>query len=286
MVPKTYKKESRMKINKVLNNNIVISSDEKNRDIILVGRGIGFQKKPGMEVDPSKIERKFLDFEDRKYEEQLVELLDRIPVEHVTIGIQIVEYIKQHIKKPLNENLLLMLSDHISFAIERQMKGMALPNALLWETKKFYPEEYQLGLDALDIVEKEACIRLSEDEAGFIAMHIVNAQYGTSSATSQQMLMMIQDIINIVRYTYTIELDENSLDYIRFVTHLKFFLQRIFTNSCYEKDSDLYKMVSKMYPKASSCSRKIREYIKNKIQYVLGEEEMGYLTIHIEKLTR
>ncbi|MGN0292878.1 MAG: BglG family transcription antiterminator LicT [Lachnospiraceae bacterium] len=275
-----------MKILKVLNNNIVISTDDQNHEIILMGRGIGFGKKPGMEADPAKIERRFFGFSDCRYEEQLVELLERIPMEHISIGMQIVEHVRKHIQKPLNENLVLMLSDHISFAIERQKKGMALQNTLLWEIRKFYPDEFQLGMDAVDMIERETGVRLADDEAGFMALHILNAQYGTSSKTSQQMIMMIQDIINIVRYTYSIELDDSSLDYIRFVTHLKFFLQRIFTNSCYEKETGLYRMVSAMYPKAAACSRKIQDYIKKKINYTLVEEELGYLTIHIEKLTR
>ncbi|MDD7389291.1 MAG: PRD domain-containing protein [Lachnospiraceae bacterium] len=275
-----------MKIIKILNNNIVISTDDQNHEIILMGRGIGFGKKPGMEADPARIERRFFGFSDRRYEEQLVELLERIPMEHISIGMQIVEHVRKHIQKPLNENLVLMLSDHISFAIERQKKGLALANSLLWEIRKFYPDEFQLGMDAVDIIEKETDVRLADDEAGFMALHILNAQYGTTSAVSQQMIMMIQDIINIVRYTYSIELDDSSLDYIRFVTHLKFFLKRIFTNSCYEKETGLYRMVSIMYPKAAACSRKIQEYIEKKINYTLVEEELGYLTIHIEKLTR
>lgn len=275
-----------MKIQKVLNNNIVVSRDEQQRELILLGRGIGFGKKPGMEADEDKIEKKFIGFTESRYEAQLVELLERIPVEHFAIGMQIVEHVRGCIQKPLNENLVLMISDHMSFAIERQEKGLELQNALLWETKKFYPDEYRLGMDAVDIIERETGIRLADDEAGFLALHIVNAQYGTDSGISRKMIQMIQDIINIVRYAYSMELDDSSLDYIRFVTHLKFFLQRIFTGNCYEKDSGLYQLVSKMYPQAMNCSLKIREYMRKKLDYELGEEELGYLTIHIEKLTR
>lgn len=275
-----------MKIQKVLNNNIVVSRDEQQRELILLGRGIGFGKKPGMEADEDKIEKKFIGFTESRYEAQLVELLERIPVEHFAIGMQIVEHVRERIQKPLNENLVLMISDHMSFAIERQEKGLELQNALLWETKKFYPDEYRLGMDAVDIIERETGIRLADDEAGFLALHIVNAQYGMDSGISRKMIQMIQDIINIVRYAYSMELDDSSLDYIRFVTHLKFFLQRIFTGNCYEKDSGLYQLVSKMYPQAMNCSLKIREYMRKKLDYELGEEELGYLTIHIEKLTR
>ena len=157
---------------------------------------------------------------------------------------------------------------------------------VVWEIQKFYPNEYQLGLDALDIVQREAGIRLREDEAGFLAMHFVNAQYGSGEPLAQDLIRLIQDVVNLVRYTYRIELDENSLDYIRFVTHLKFFLSRIFTKEAYTGGGELYGIVSAMYPQAADCTNKIAHYIRQKLDYSLDLEEQGYLIIHIEKLTR
>ena len=275
-----------MRITKTLNNNIVIASDSQGREVVLMGKGIGFGCKQGMPPDMRLVEKQFFGLSSGAHIQQLAELLDRIPLEHLSIGMQIVEHVQEKIKKPLNETLVLMVSDHISFAIERHKKGLDLNNALLWEIKKFYPDEYQLGLDALDIVQREAGIRLRDDEAGFLAMHIVNAQYGGSEPLAQDLVRLIQDVVNLVRYTYGIDLDENSLDYVRFVTHLKFFLARIFTKETYSGSEDLYNIVSAMYPRAAACTQKIASYIRQKLDYSLDLEEQGYLIIHIEKLTR
>ena len=275
-----------MKITKQLNNNIVIASDSQGREVVLMGKGIGFGRKPGMEPDMRLVEKQYFGLSSGAHIQQLAELLDRIPLEHLSIGMQVVEHVQERIQKPLNETLVLMVSDHISFAIERHKKGLDLDNALLWEIKKFYPDEYQLGLDALDIVQREASIRLRADEAGFLAMHIVNAQYGSGNSLAQDLLQVIQDVVNLVRYTYGIELDEKSLDYIRFVTHLKFFFSRILAKETYAGNEDLYSIVSVMYPKAAACVRKISGYLRHKMDYSLGLEEEGYLIIHVEKLTR
>jgi len=275
-----------MKITKQLNNNIVIASDSQGREVVLMGKGIGFGRKPGMEPDMRLVEKQYFGLSSGAHIQQLAELLDRIPLEHLSIGMQVVEHVQERIQKPLNETLVLMVSDHISFAIERHKKGLDLDNALLWEIKKFYPDEYQLGLDALDIVQREASIRLRADEAGFLAMHIVNAQYGSGNSLAQDLLQVIQDVVNLVRYTYGIELDEKSLDYIRFVTHLKFFFSRILAKETYAGNEDLYSIVSVMYPKAAACVRKISGYLRHKLDYSLGLEEEGYLIIHVEKLTR
>lgn len=275
-----------MKITKQLNNNIVIASDDQGREVVLMGKGIGFGVKPGMEPNMDLVEKRFFGFSSGKHTQQLAELLDRIPLEHLSLGIEVVEHIQEKIQKPLNETLVLMISDHISFAIERHKKGLDLTNALLWEIKKFYPNEYQLGLNALDIVQREAGTRLREDEAGFLAMHIVNAQYGNGDPLAQDLIRVIQDVVNLVRYTYGIDLDENSLDYVRFVTHLKFFLVRIFHKEAYQGSGDLYSIVSAMYPRAAACVRKIADYLRQQLGYSLGLEEEGYLIIHVERLTR
>ena len=159
-----------MRVEKVLNNNLVISVLEQNREIILMGRGIGFGLKPGMEIDEGKIEKKFYGFSDSRNETLLMELLERVPMEYLAVGMQIVEYIREHFHKELNEKLVLGLSDHISFAIERQKQGLSLANTLLLEIKKFYTDEYRLGQAALDIIEEQLGVRLPEDEAGFIAI--------------------------------------------------------------------------------------------------------------------
>lgn len=263
-----------MKISKQLNNNIVIASDSQGREIVLMGWGIGFGAKPGMEPDMQLVEKQFFGLSSGAHIPQLVELLERIPLDHFSLGMQIVEHVQTKINKPLNETLVLMVSDHISFAIERQRKGLDLTNALLWEIRKFYPDEFQLGLDALD------------DEAGFLAMHIVNAQYGSGERLANDLVQLIRDVVNLVRYTYNLDLNEDSLDYIRFVTHLKFFLSRIFTRETYSGSEELYNIVSAMYPKAEACTQKIAAYIHQKLGYSLDLEEQGYLIIHIEKLTR
>lgn len=275
-----------MKISKQLNNNIVIASDDQGREIVLMGKGIGFGCKPGAEPNMNLVEKQFLGLSSGAHIQQLAELLDRIPLEHLSLGMQIVEHVQAEIKKPLNETLVLMLSDHISFAIERHRRGLDLSNALLWEIKKFYPDEYRLGSDALDIIQCEAGVQLREDEAGFLAMHIVNAQYGSGSPLAQDMLQIIQDVINLVRYTYGIELNDNSLDYVRFVTHLKFFLARILSKEAYQGNGELYNIVSTMYPRAIACTKKIAGYLRQRLNYSLDTDEEGYLIIHIEKLTR
>lgn len=275
-----------MQVQKVINNNIVTSLDHKNREIIVMGKGLGFGKKAGEEIDGNKIEKVFL-LRNKENTSQLESLFESIPLAYVNTADKVIEYIKRNSDKELSENIYITLTDHISFAIERYHKDIPIQNALLWEIKKFYKKEFELGREVLNIIETELGVMLPEDEAGFIALHIVNAQMHTDMNKSMTTMKIIQDISGIVKYFYNIDINEESVDFERFMTHLKFFIQRVYSGHVYEKnDPEFTKMIACQYPKALECSKKIREYIRKKMEYDFGEEELVYLTVHIQRITR
>lgn len=274
-----------MQIQKVINNNIVTSIDHKQREIIVMGKGLGFGRKSGEEIPAEKIEKVFL-IRDSENSNRFETLLESMPLDYVKTADKVIGHIKQSIGDELNENIYITLTDHISFAVERYHKGIPIKNALLWETKKFYQREFEIGMEALKIIEKELSVELPEDEAGFIALHIVNAQVNNDMNKSMTMIKLIQDILNIVKYFYNMEI-EQGYDYERFTMHLKYFIQRIYSGHEEKStDEEFVKIIAAQYPKAYECSGKIREYIFKKLEYLFGEEEMAYLTVHIQKITR
>ena len=93
----------------------------------------------------------------------------------------------------------------------------------------------------------------------------------------------IQDILSIVKYTYNIELNDNSLNYERFVTHLRFFFKRLKDRELAEdKDDFLLKQVKNKYKNAYNCMLKIEKYLNVE----LTDEEKLYLTLHIQRVTQ
>ena len=101
-----------------------------------------------------------------------------------------------------------------------------------------------------------------------------------------QITKMINDIIKIIKYNYRMELDEYSLHYERFITHLKFFAKRLFSGkNMHEEDEDFYIMMRKKYQAVYACTEKIRDYIRKEYGHELSEEEMLYLSVHIKRIT-
>jgi beta-glucoside operon transcriptional antiterminator len=272
-------------VKKVVNNNIVCSVDENGREIILRGLGIGFQKRVNDTIEPEKIEKIYrLDSSDTLT--KLQNLLADIPIEHVNASTEIIEYAKEHLLNTLNENIYITLTDHISFAIERKKNQLVYKNALLWEIKNFYPKEFEIGQYALKVVKDRIGVELSEDEAGFITLHIVNAELNMKMSDMVNITEFIQDIVEIIKNYYHIDFPKKSLNYDRFITHIKFLGQRIIKKECIKDDDEQFQMIVKQrYFKDYRCAELIRDYIRDKFQHNITDEEMMFLTVHLRRIT-
>ena len=161
-------------VHQVLNNNLISTLDENREEVLLWGKGIGWKSKRGQAVDESKIEKIFrMDTSDSM--NRLKQLLGEVDDETIEASSEIIEYARGKLDKKLNRNVYITLTDHISFAVERQKKGINFHNVLRWEIRKFYAAEYAIGKHALDIIKEKMHMELPEDEAGAIALHIVNS---------------------------------------------------------------------------------------------------------------
>lgn len=274
-----------MVIYKILNNNVVVIKDENDAEQIVMGRGIAFNKRAGDEFDETIIDKKFK-LMDENINSKFQELLTNIPMEYVPVATKVIEYGKLKLGKKINDSIYISLSDHIASAIERKKNGVTVKNALYWEIKRFYPYEFQIGTEAVEIIALETGITLDEDEAGFIALHFVNAQLENEVPVINEITKVMKEIESIVSYTFKITLDEESVYYYRFITHLKFFAARLFTDKIYkdEQNDDLLEIIKIKYEKPYRCASKISEFILKKYGYILSDEEILYLTIHISKI--
>ena len=274
-----------MLIEKVINNNIVSAFDDTGREVVVMGRGLGFGVRPGQPVNEKKIEKVFR-IKSRDTADQLKELLADMPLERVQISADIISFAKSNLNLKLNQSIYVTLTDHINFAIDRFEQGINLQNALLWEIKRFYPHEFELGRYALELVKERIGVELPEDEAGFIALHFVNAEYGTDIRDAFRFPNQLKDILEITSDELGIVLDERTLHYERFVTHLKFLLQRVYRRELLPNEEDeLAELMRTKYPKEYACSCKISEYIEKNTDCKLSGEEVMYLAIHIRRVT-
>ena len=275
-----------MKIIRILSNNAVLAVIDSGEECVALGRGIGFGKKNGDDVNEELIESRFLKTSSG-LNAFFTEILADIPPIYLSITEQIVSLARSALDIELQDTLFLALSDHINFSVKRYKKGMQIHNQLLWEIKRLYPDAFSVGLQALDIIEKKLQVRLPDDEAGFIALHIVNA---AGESNMQKVILsteIIKDVLSIVKYDLKMDFDEQSIDYQRFLTHLKFFTQRIIEkNFVAHHEISLYDDIDKKLPRAWHCAMKVADYVDIHYQYALTKDEIVFLTIHIERLRK
>ncbi|CAM2076111.1 MULTISPECIES: BglG family transcription antiterminator LicT [Clostridia] len=273
-----------MIINKVLNNNVVTIISENGEEAVVMGRGLAFQKKKGDEIDESKIEKIFV-LENKSINEKLLTLVNDIPAKYLEIAEDIIKYAENKLSTKLNENIYLTLTDHISFAISRAEKNLEIKNAMLWDIKRLHKDEFDVGIHALRVIKENLNVELPEDEAASIAMHILNGELDQEMPEIVDMIKLIEEILKMVKYHFNIEFDEDSINYYRFVTHLKFFTQRLSSGRYYEdNDNDLFDMIKLKYPKSYECTKRIEGFVKQKYNTQLTKEEMLYLIIHTARV--
>ena len=275
-----------MRIYKILNNNVAVIMDENGQEKIVMGRGICFHKKAGEEIGEDTVDKTFcLSTADANNKFQT--MIQDIPIEHIAVGEEIIAEAKRRLDKKLNDTLYISLIDHVHTSIVRFLEGVTVKNVLLCDIRRFYKEEFRVGLWALDLIQEKCKVRLPEDEAGFIALHLANGQMDQESMHNMyEITRIIQEVVNIVKYFFKIDFDEEDVYYFRFITHLKFFAQRLVERRIYEEDEmeDLWGVIREKYPKAYNCVEKITKFIESKYNYLLSKEEQLYLTIHIERV--
>ena len=274
-----------MIVEKVLNNNVVVSIDPKTKkEVILMGSGIAFNKKPGQQIDEKKIEKTFV-VDDENLGNKIKKLINQIPEGIFEITDEIITHAIVELNTVLDKQIYVSLADHIAFAVKRFRSGIIIKNELLNEVRRVHKAEFKVSLWAVDKIKKKLGIELPEDEAGFIALHFVNAGYRETTMKSITSTRIIKDILNIVKYNFAIELDEDDLNYDRLLTHLKYFAKRIVNNNQNNStDSDFIKMISTTYPEAYECAVKIGDYILKNNDYHVNDDEIVYLTMHIQRV--
>lgn len=273
-----------MRIEKVINNNIISARDDKGVELVVMGRGIGFDKKPGNEITDGKIEKIFrLDKMDDR--EHFKELLASLPLEYIRLSTDIITYAKDSLELKLNQNIYLTLTDHIGFALNRHREGMDFNNVLYDEIRLFYPVEYSIGRYALELIEERTGYRLAEDEAASIALHIINGELDSAMGTTFFMIKMMREMMGIIEKNISIP-EGRNYPKDRLISDLKQLANRLVSEKLISgrRDEKLYLFVEDNYTEEYRIINSINDYIGKEYKCSMTEEEKIYLTLSIKRI--
>ncbi len=277
-----------LKILRILNNNVVVALNDEGKEIVLMGNGLGFQKKQGFKVDSDSIEKVF-EIKNQSESLRVEQMLSEIPEEVIMVAFDILNYAKKKLDKEFNETSFISFADHLYTAIQREGKGIQMKNFLLWDIKHFFPEELAIARRGIQFINEKMGIELSDDESGFLTLHIVNAELDITNESAVSLTQMIEEILTVIKYTLKINFAENDIYFQRFITHLRFFAERVLNAQRKEAadelvEKELFILVSKKYPEAFEATKKVVELLATRWSYQVSRDEQVYITIHIARI--
>jgi beta-glucoside operon transcriptional antiterminator len=269
-----------MKIKKIFNNNAVVVLDN-NQEKIAIGTGIAFEKRKNDIININKIEKLFVMKENEKFQQ----LLLQIPEEHFSLSEEIITYAENSLGLKLNEHIHIGLTDHLSFAIERVREGIHLKNKLYHEIKILYKKEFEIGMWAVKHIEKKLQIKMPVDEAAYIALHLHTSKPQSSDMKQTlRQTAIIGEMIQTIKECLNISIEEDDLSYQRLMTHLRFTMSRLTNDEHTIMDTEMLTMIKNKFSISYKCTQIVAKHLLQNHNIHLPEQELGYITIHIERL--
>ena len=273
-----------MKYLKSINNNIVSAIDDEGNEVILMGKGLGFNAKSSKKIDEKNIEKVFR-MHSQNEMDALKNLWLNMPLEYIEVTDEIIKYANSFLEIDLNQNIYITLTDHINFAIMRYKENMIFENALLMEVRRFYKKEYLVGEYALKLIEKRLGVKFNKDEAASIAFHIINAEYNSTINETLKITRLVGSIVRESEMFIDRKIDPESIFYERFITHIKFLLQRL---SRHEEKTELgiefVNTIKNLCKDEYEFAEKIAEIIKEHQNYDLSVEDKSYIALHLKQM--
>lgn len=270
-----------MKVVKKINNNVAVCIDSKGRELIAFGKGIGFPKTPYEIHDLSAIERTYY-----SVKQDMLLLLQEIDESVFDATTVIFDKIRRTIKADINDSLYFVLVDHFSFAIKRARNNLYFLMKIKNEIFSLYETEVELGRWAIRYLNHKFNIRLLDDEAAVIALHIIqNIDDPKINKKVQHEADTVQRITEIVEDCMEIKINRESFNYSRFVTHLQYLFKRQNQNSTIRSENTIiFEQLKQEFPKVYECVNEIKKFEKEIFNFDLNDEELLYLMLHINRM--
>lgn len=273
-------------ITKVFNNNVVVASSEDGEEKVLMGRGLGFQRRRGDAITAGTAEKVFV-LEDGAERTHITEMLASVPIDVVEAVDEAITVAEQRLGHDLGRHLPIAVIDHIQFLISRLDEGVRIPTNPSPELTVLYPDEFAAAQAMREIIGTRLGRSLPEEETVFLTMHLLTATLDEENGNAAQLVRHVRHVVDIVETSIGRDIDRQGIDYSRFVLHVKFLLQRLVSERMLRAaDSSFFEFARKSYPGSYGVATRVREYVMAATGELLTDEEMLYLIVHVERLDR
>lgn len=267
-----------------LNNNAVICRDSQGREIVALGKGVGFGSDFPRELPMSAVERTFyrIDAEGQR-------IMQDLPADVVLFTAKVMDIAENELPYELSPNAVLVMADHLAFAIARQEKGIRFDMTLSYDVRQLYPLEYKIARFIVKRVQRDLGVELPQEEIASIAMNLVNTRagsaVGTTSDRAQTFENLLNEITEIVERDFRTIIDRDAFAYARFATHIQYLFRRVQLNESVESENlQMYEKSREEFPDLARCVDHIGACFERELNIALTDEEKLYLMLHVNRI--
>ncbi len=264
----------------------MIAFDKKMNEFLLIGKGVGFNKKKGDSVELNDSVKTYpMSYSDQ--EQKMLELIDEIPSELILMVEETTKRAEKILQNDLNYTLIFTLSSHIYYALKREESIDSITLPFDYGINYIFPKEYEAAEFSVNYLRKEHNLDLSDAEIVFFTFHFVNALQGTNTANSAiDIANILNDIIEVLENATSMKIDKDSIHFSRFLIHIRYFLIRQNEGKLgkNEEFKQLSKYVSEKFKNANQIVQKIKGILEMKYGFRYSYEENLYLLLHTQRL--
>jgi len=246
----------------------------------LLGKGIGFGKKVNERMEAPENTQVYL-LQKETDRGSTKEIINNIEPEFLEIASKIIMEAEKKFKK-VDKNILCPLADHIAFAIKRIKNNEHISNPLTQDIRALFSEEYEVALKAKDIIKEAEGFEISDDEVGYIALHIHSSLGNEKISQAMETAMLVRDCITSIEQNIGKTIDIESLSYNRLMSHIKYMVARTLKDETIKLDMNDY--IKERFQKSFEIAEGICKKLGCELNKELKEVEIGYLAMHIERV--
>lgn len=273
-------------IKKIYNNNVALA-DIDGVTKVVTGKGIAYKKKAGDLIDESLIKEQYV-LEKSAQFKFYDDIFDNIGHDTLDAIEQVLLYAADALNTTINSTTKLAIIDHLYYAIKRFHAGINMDDTFLGDLKRIYNREYAIAKQCLQMINSRLNIQLNDNECSIITLHFINVTYNSEEGRQAvKEAQIVNDILSIIYNWSKEEIDKESEEYGRFLTHIRYLVRKASKGRKDKKIRNLflYNHYRSVYKEAYDCAVEIQKYIKAKLNFKLNEDELLYLIVHIVNLT-
>lgn len=265
---------------KILNNNALLAEEDDKSERILLGKGIGFGKRTGDYVEANEDVQVYTPVV-RQEQSSAMHVVNTIDPAYIEAAGKIIGEAEK-VFGSVNRDIILPLADHIAFAAKREQENIFLPNPFILDIKILFGREFAVAMESRKIIQEMTGYRISDDEAGFIALHIHSGLSNEEVTDTLRTTQLIDESMMIIEKSIGRKLPKESLAYIRLMSHLYYMIVRLKTEEAV--NLDLNEFVRQNCPNAGRIAEIVCRNMSRKMQKGMFPEEVGFLAIHIQRM--